>query len=127
MRYIYLLVMERVRVEYLGILPIIFSNRCKACSVGLSTGLDDSISEYPPLMRKWNEIVSTIAKYLLMEFGYVIDFKVINPFSLKGIYYLVKFRKSNIFIIGGKHCIPLSEDYGLIRKAVLEVMGETGY
>ncbi len=112
--------MRRVLVEVVGILPMVFSNKCKPYCVVVRENIGSQIREYPDdLLKEYSRVVEYYQR-LMRDFGNYIEVKVVNPMSLRGLRLNLKFRSREriYFVINNRVSVGLNEDYSKLKNAI---------
>lgn len=115
---------QLVKVEIVGILPTLFSNRCTSyCNptgvAGVKT-FDAQLSEYPEDVKRDQSRAADLYDRLFNEFPGRVLVSVVRPTSIRGLWLSMKHRLSNglWLIINGKTALDAYADYGTIKEAV---------
>lgn len=120
--------MERVKIEFIGLMPTLYAH-CQHCmQVMHGTGLQpysEQLEEYPEEIKKVYFKVSELAQKIRNEFGERIAFDAIDTASPKGIWLTLKYRikKTPCVIINGRKAFDYVPSYEELRNKILTLLG----
>ena len=120
---------QPVKVEFVGIMPTLFSH-CEHCmDVMHGTGLEpysEQLEEYPEDIKKQYLQLSDIAQKLKQEFNGAVFFDAIDTVSLLGVWKTIKHRilKTPCVLVEGKKVFNRIPEYVELREKILETLGQ---
>ena len=118
-----------VKVEFVGIMPTLFSH-CEHCmDVMHGTGMEpysEQLDEYPEDIKKQYFEISDIAQKLKEEFNGAVFFDAIDSVSLLGVWKMIKHRilKTPCVLVEGKKAFNRIPEYAELREKILEALGQ---
>ena len=118
-----------VKVEFVGIMPTLFSH-CEHCmDVMHGTGMEpysEQLEEYPEDIKKQYFELSDIAQKLKEEFNGAVFFDAIDSVSLLGVWKTIKHRilKTPCVLVEGKKVFNRIPEYLELREKILETLGK---
>ena len=118
-----------VKVEFVGIMPTLFSH-CEHCmDVMQGTGMEpysEQLDEYPEDIKKQYFELSDIAQKLKREFNGAVFFDAIDSVSLLGVWKTIKHRilKTPCVLVEGKKVFNRIPEYVELREKILETLGK---
>jgi len=118
-----------VKVEFVGIMPTLFSH-CEHCmDVMHGTGMEpysEQLDEYPEDIKKQYFELSDMAQKLKEEFNGAVFFDAIDSVSLLGVWKTIKHRilKTPCVLVEGKKVFNRVPEYMELREKILEILGQ---
>jgi len=109
-----------VKVELLSLLPVVYSNKCKAFCVSVHDNYEMQIREYPSEVAENQARVSAVYWELVREFGSMLRLSIVNPLSPRGVWLTLRHRLSNGFwaVIDGHEVVDASLGIEAVKEAV---------
>lgn len=117
-----------VRVEFVGILPTLFSH-CEHCMDAMhGAGLEpysEQLDEYPEDVRKQYFELSEIAQKLRDEFKGRVFFDAIDTASLLGMWKTIKHHilRTPCVLVQGRKMFDRVPEYAELREKIVEALG----
>lgn len=118
-----------VKVEFVGIMPTLFSH-CEHCmDVMHGTGMQaysEQLDEYPEDIKKQYFEISDMAQKLKQEFNGAVFVDAIDTVSLLGIWKSIKHQifKTPCVLVEGKKTFNGIPEYVELREKILERLGQ---
>ena len=118
-----------VKVEFVGIMPTLFSH-CEHCmDVMHGTGMEpysEQLDEYPEDIKKQYFELSDMAQKLKEEFNGAVFFDAIDSVSLLGVWKTIKHRilKTPCVLVEGKKVFNRVPEYMELREKIQEILGQ---
>ena len=118
-----------VKVEFIGIMPTLFSH-CEHCmDVMHGTGMEpysEQLEEYPEDIKKQYFEVSDMAQKLKEEFKGAVFVDAIDTVSPLGVWKTIKHRilKTPCVLVEGKKVFNRIPEYVELREKILETLGK---
>jgi hypothetical protein len=117
-----------VKVEFVGILPTLFSH-CEHCMDAMhGAGLEpysEQLDEYPEDIRKQYFELSEIAQKLRDEFKGRVFFDAIDTASLLGMWKTIKHHilRTPCVLVQGRKVFDRVPEYSELREKIVEALG----
>lgn len=119
--------MQKVKVDFVGIIPTLFAH-CQHCmQVMHETGLkpySEQFEEYPDDIKEQYFGIAELAQKITKEFRGQVVFDAVDPASILGLWYTVRYRitKTPCILINGKKVFDKIPSYEELRKKIIELL-----
>lgn len=119
--------MQRVKVDFVGIIPTLFAH-CQHCmEVMHETGLkpySEQLEEYPDEIKEEYFSIAELAQKITEEFGGKVVVDAIDTASPQGVWYTIRYRitKTPCILINGKKVFNYIPSYEDLKQKVKEIV-----